>query len=59
MVIITHSLHSGKLKLQILSLLQTLWVKMNTASLNLRYHTVPALYTTLHNTVYLLEGLFC
>ena len=49
MVIITHRQHSGKAKLQILSLLDTLWVKKRTASLNLRYHTVPAsLYYALY-----------
>lgn len=41
-VIITHRQRSGKAKLQILSLLDTLWVKKHTASLNLRYHTVSA-----------------
>lgn len=41
-VIITHRQHSGAAKLQILRL-DSLSVKKHTASLNLRYPTVPAL----------------
>lgn len=57
-VIITHRQHSGEAKLQILGLLGTFCVKKHAASLNLRFHTVPAPHA-MYNNVYLSEALFC